>query len=268
MRKGFKRHPLSKLFGDMAEQALLELAEDVRAHGVLEPVVLHDGMVLDGWHRCQAGQICQIDIPTTVFDGEDPAAFVISKNLHRRQQPLSASQRAMIVVEANEIRGAGNPNLAGNPHKTQLGTSSRLPRSDLAKQAQTSERTITDAQKAKEAGFSDEVRNGEKSAKQAAAEARGTSKEKAPSKTEKLEAQISEYQEQIQYLTDSIDNLKDELRRYDVSSLGESDQLVELEKLQIRNRTLESQCKEYQATADDWKRRAKALERKLKRLGQ
>jgi len=53
MRSGFIRHPLSELFGDMNERALLELAEDVRTRGILEPVVLHERKVLDGWQRTE-----------------------------------------------------------------------------------------------------------------------------------------------------------------------------------------------------------------------
>ena len=134
MRRGFVRHPLSALFGEMDERALLELATDIKAHGILEPVVMFEGKVLDGWHRCMGGQIAEVDIPTVEFAGPDPSAFVISKNMHRRQQPLTASQRAMIVVEANNMQRPGN----------QIGTSAELKSHDeLATQAQTSKRTIS-----------------------------------------------------------------------------------------------------------------------------
>ena len=47
----FEQHPLSAAFPAMPEVDLEALAEDIKAHGQREPGLLHEGMVLDGWHR-------------------------------------------------------------------------------------------------------------------------------------------------------------------------------------------------------------------------
>ncbi len=70
------------------------LQTDIAAHGVREPVVLFEGQILDGRNRYRASKACGVDCPLTIYDGDDPVAFVISLNLRRR--PLDKSQRAMV----------------------------------------------------------------------------------------------------------------------------------------------------------------------------
>lgn len=94
----YRPHPLAELFPLMEGQTYRDLVEDVRAHGIREPVVRLDGMVLDGRNRYLAARECgRSDIPTTEFQGTDPLAFVISRNLRRRH--LSESQRALVAAK-------------------------------------------------------------------------------------------------------------------------------------------------------------------------
>lgn len=72
-----------------------ELVADIAANGVREPVVLHDGKILDGRNRHRAAIAAGVDCPTREYDGDDPVGFVISANLRRRH--LNESQRAMIA---------------------------------------------------------------------------------------------------------------------------------------------------------------------------
>jgi len=75
-----------------------KLVESIKAHGVREPIVILDDQILDGQHRWRACTALSIECPTVEFDGPSPLAYVMDRNLHRRQ--LTPSQRAAIAAEA------------------------------------------------------------------------------------------------------------------------------------------------------------------------
>jgi len=157
----FKRHPLSAAFASMADTDLGALIADIEQFGQRESGLLLNGMVLDGWHRYQATRALGIEFNYLNFEHEfpdtDPVCFVISKNLHRRH--LTKEQRAAAVVACRQWASAGNPNLA---------TVARLPTNrDLAQEADVSERTISRAKVAHEAGLSGAVIAGEMTLRQA-----------------------------------------------------------------------------------------------------
>jgi hypothetical protein len=68
--------------------------------------VLLDGMVLDGWHRYLACAKAGVEFKAMNFDGADPVAFVISRNLHRRH--LTPSQRALRLSPVTLGQQTGN----------------------------------------------------------------------------------------------------------------------------------------------------------------
>lgn len=99
-------HALAEIFPLMTGRRFDELVDDIRCRGLLEPIVLLDGKILDGRNRARAADAARIEVRTEVFSGDDPLAFVISKNLRRRQ--LNDSQRALIAARlANVGRGGG-----------------------------------------------------------------------------------------------------------------------------------------------------------------
>jgi hypothetical protein len=112
--KRFTYHPVCSLFPLMNKEDLRALAEDIKANGQLEPVVMHEGRVLEGRNRVRACRMAGVKPRTTEWDGNGSALeFVISKNLARRH--LTSSQRAAIAVkllpmlekEARERQRAG-----------------------------------------------------------------------------------------------------------------------------------------------------------------
>lgn len=88
-------HECAELFPLMEGEAFDRLVEDIRLNGILEPVVMIDGAILDGRNRYMATRQLAIECPVTEYDGDDPLAFVVSKNLARRH--MTESQRAMVA---------------------------------------------------------------------------------------------------------------------------------------------------------------------------
>ncbi len=168
-----KQHPLCAAFPTMSADDFQSLMDDMEAHGQREPIMLFEGMVLDGWHRYRA--CIELGMKPTQFnfnEEDDPVSFVISHNLHRRH--LTASQRAAAVVSCSKWAPSGRP-------KKVETVSTFSKNKDLAKAAGTTTRTITDAKTAQSAGLSDVVRDGGMTANQAANVAKGkTGKPRKP----------------------------------------------------------------------------------------
>ncbi len=103
-------HPLANLFPLIEGRDFDELVEDVRRHGLREPVVLHEGMILDGRNRYRACKAAGIQPRCDNFAGGDAVAYVISINLRRRH--LNESQRAMVAAKLANLRDGQRADLA------------------------------------------------------------------------------------------------------------------------------------------------------------
>jgi hypothetical protein len=91
-------HPICRLFPMLSENELEGLAEDIRRRGLLEPIMLLDGQVLDGRNRLEACRRAGVEPQYMEWRGDDsPLAWAIAKNLRRRQ--FNASQRAVLALE-------------------------------------------------------------------------------------------------------------------------------------------------------------------------
>lgn len=104
----YQAHPFADLFPMLDDVALQSLADDIAAHGLIEPIVLYAGQILDGRNRYRACLIAGVEPSFLHFaaDSESEALdLVISKNLERRQ--LSESQRAMVAAKIANIRHGG-----------------------------------------------------------------------------------------------------------------------------------------------------------------
>ena len=157
----FERHALSAVMHNMPEDEFNGLVFDVARNGFIDPVIItHDGLILDGWHRYrvakQLGKVSEL-----VFEkltGISPNDFVVSKNIRRRH--LTASQRAQMVVEANEWVPKGTNQFTMDAPN---GVSSKS-KEVLAKEANVGLGTIDRAKQVSRVGRSEEVITGQKSA--------------------------------------------------------------------------------------------------------
>ena len=95
----YEYHPAAQIFPLMAGEELKELAKDIKEHGLLEPITMIAGAVLDGRNRLMACKSAGIEPRFVEWDGSggSPTLYVIGKNIHRRH--LTISQRAAIGVE-------------------------------------------------------------------------------------------------------------------------------------------------------------------------
>ena len=104
-RGGLRAHPFGDLFPMMEGADFDKLVADIKKNELIHPIVLLDGMILDGRNRYKAIRaIGQWDLLRVVeYEGDqDPLDYVISVNLNRRH--LDESQRAMIAAKLANMR--------------------------------------------------------------------------------------------------------------------------------------------------------------------
>ena len=101
-----KAHPYAEIVPPLEGEPFDELVADIRANGLLHPITIHQGMVLDGRNRLRACQAARIEPRFVEYDGGDPLSFVLSQNLHRRH--LSESQRGMVVARLETLKHGGD----------------------------------------------------------------------------------------------------------------------------------------------------------------
>jgi hypothetical protein len=99
-------HPACAAWPQMDEPALAELAEDIKIKGLIEPIVLLDGQILDGRNRELACEKAGVEPRYTQYEGDDPIGFVLSKNKNRRH--MTTSQLAMTVARLSQIKNGGD----------------------------------------------------------------------------------------------------------------------------------------------------------------
>ena len=100
--KQYEFHPIAKVFPlDQDGPDFDAFVEDIKVNGLQQPIVLHEGKILDGRRRYLACQQAGVEPKFLVWDRKGSARrFVLSANIHRRH--LTPSQRAAIGLELLE----------------------------------------------------------------------------------------------------------------------------------------------------------------------
>lgn len=136
----YELHDLCKLFPPMPEDQFTALMQDISANGLRQPIVIHEGKILDGRHRYKACLNLNLEPISVIYDGNDPLGFVISHNLARRH--LDESQRAMISGRlANMKSGDNQYDKVGS-----IGSTS-VTKADAAKMLNVGTKSVTRARK-------------------------------------------------------------------------------------------------------------------------
>ena len=146
-----KRHPYADIFPLLEGEEFTKLVASIKASGLVHPIVLYEGRILDGrnrWNACKAAGVAprfrEFD---SAADG-DPLEFVVVTNLHRRH--LTPSQCAMVGADLATMRQGARTDL-GQP-------SASLPevsQAQASKLATASERSVRSAAFVKKEGSRD-----------------------------------------------------------------------------------------------------------------
>jgi hypothetical protein len=95
--KSLPVHPAAEIFPLIEGKEFTQLITDIKAHGLRELITVHDGMILDGRNRERACIEAGVEPKYTPFQGDDPVAFVMSKNIHRRH--LTGKQKRELTTK-------------------------------------------------------------------------------------------------------------------------------------------------------------------------
>ncbi|PLW80769.1 hypothetical protein C0585_01040, partial [Candidatus Woesearchaeota archaeon] len=90
-------HKFADIFPMVEGVQAEQLKMDIKENGLIQPVVLFEGKILDGRNRYRASMELGITPKFEEYKGEKPLEYVISGNLKRRH--LTADQRAVIAQE-------------------------------------------------------------------------------------------------------------------------------------------------------------------------
>ena len=94
-------HPLAATFPLLGGPDFEALVDDIRTRGLLEPVTLREGQILDGRNRYRACREAGVEPRFREYEGDDALGFVIALNLKRRH--LNESQRAMAAARVANL---------------------------------------------------------------------------------------------------------------------------------------------------------------------
>jgi len=104
-----KTHEYANIFPMMSRKDIEALSDDIKAKGLLDPIILLDGKILDGRNRFSACQSAGVEPEFKDYGGNDPLGFVVSHNVERRH--LSTTQLAQAANKVATLRdgqrGAG-----------------------------------------------------------------------------------------------------------------------------------------------------------------
>ena len=106
MSASYEFHPIAGIFPFIEGDKFDELVADVKANGVLEPVVLFEGLILDGRNRYKAAQKAGVSFATRTFEGDEIQAIDHVWSLNYTRRHMTPSQGAMADAKRNKMTDA------------------------------------------------------------------------------------------------------------------------------------------------------------------
>ncbi len=101
-------HPLALLFPPLTPEKYAELVASIMDIGLLDPIIVWQGHIIDGLHRLRACKEAGVEPRYKVLDDDDdPVKYVIAKNGLRRE--MDESQRAVVAHELSRWSAPGRP---------------------------------------------------------------------------------------------------------------------------------------------------------------
>jgi hypothetical protein len=100
MKTQYEIHDVCKLFPNMKGKQFRDLKEDIELNGLVNPIIVYEGKLIDGKNRLKACQKLGIEPKIEEWKpnaGQSLVSFIVSLNLRRRH--LTSSQRAVIAKD-------------------------------------------------------------------------------------------------------------------------------------------------------------------------
>jgi len=89
---------MAALFPMVPDEELHDLADDIKANGLIHPIVIDtDGQLIDGRNRLRACELAGVEPAFEQLGDHDPVAYILSSNVNRRH--MSKGQLAMVVAQ-------------------------------------------------------------------------------------------------------------------------------------------------------------------------
>lgn len=260
----YELHPLCTLFPRLSGAEFDALRDDIKANGLRQPIVLHEGMILDGGNRYRACLEAGAEPVFEEYDGGNLVSFVLSANLHRRH--MTPGQQAAIVASAQDwakAQAVGKPKSANDGQLTTV--------AQRAAQSGASRNTQKMADKVAKADpeLAKQVAHGEVSLPKAVEKVTG----KKPKRTLTPETEhgpsandeLVEAQHTITDLAAENESLRDRLavEKMDASEEGKAEAATTISELRERVRTLEAENDALKASRDTYMQKVSEMQKQI-----
>lgn len=268
----FELHPLCALFPRMAGAEYEALKSDIKANGLRQPIVTHQGMILDGGNRYAACMEVGVKPLMTEYTGANLVAYVMSANLHRRH--LLAGQQAAIVALATDWSNAqGHGGNRKQDQETLVALDTVKARAEMSGAGVTTQKKADKLAREKPE-TARQVAKGEKTLYQAEKDSKPAAKAKTTSKPNKATVptidpvaaeKLDEAQQAVSVLSEENDRLNDRLAVQAMSATDEERAAAAetIAELRAKVKTLEAELQAVKASRDGYMRENAQLKKQV-----
>ncbi len=106
-------HEYAEVFRLLTNDELVAMAADIKEKGLLNPIITHQGKILDGRNRYAACKIAGVEPRFEEYTGADLLGAVVSLNEIRRHE--TPSQRSMAAARLAKLKNGTNRHILASP---------------------------------------------------------------------------------------------------------------------------------------------------------